>query len=110
MLGWGLLFGCEEIDVSGKLVLFGGVDVYCYLDQLMEEGLCMVDDFCSGIIFVVCGGIIMVILFVVQVKGGLLCVVVEDYYCCVEGKVVIDYVFYMIVSDFSEEVFKKELL
>ena len=56
MLGRGLPPGGEEIDASGKLVLPGGVDAHCHLDQPMEEGLRMADDFRSGTISAACGG------------------------------------------------------
>lgn len=110
VFGYGLLCGVCEMDVSGLLVLFGGVDGYCYFDQFMFDGMCMVDDFFIGMCVVICGGMIMVILFVVQEKGGLLKVVVVDYYCCVEGCVVVDYGFYLIVVDFMFYVLKYELL
>lgn len=71
----------ECIDVIGFLVLLGGIDVYVYLDQLILDGMMMVDDFVSGMCLVVVGGNMMVLFFVLQIKGQLLCVCVEDY-CC----------------------------
>jgi len=49
-LGRNLACGKKEIDAAGKLVLPGGVDSHCHLDQPMEEGLEMADDFRSGTI------------------------------------------------------------
>jgi dihydropyrimidinase len=109
MLGRGLPSGREEIDASGKLVLPGGVDAHCHLDQPMEEGLRMADDFRSGTISAACGGTTTVIPFAAQAKGGSLRAAVEDYHRRAEGKAVIDYAFHMIVSDPSEEVLKNEL-
>jgi len=109
MLGRGLPPGGEEIDASGKLVLPGGVDAHCHLDQPMEEGLRMADDFRSGTISAACGGTTTVIPFAAQAKGGSLRAAVEDYHRRAEGKAVIDYAFHMIVSDPSEEVLKNEL-
>ncbi|MFX6218085.1 amidohydrolase family protein, partial [Acinetobacter baumannii] len=91
------------IDASGKLVLPGGVDAHCHLDQPMEEGLRMADDFRSGTISAACGGTTTVIPFAAQAKGGSLRAAVEDYHRRAEGKAVIDYAFHMIVSDPSEE-------
>lgn len=109
MLGRSLPAGREEIDASGKLVLPGGVDAHCHLDQPMEEGLRMADDFRSGTISAACGGTTTVIPFAAQAKGGSLRAAVEDYHRRAEGKAVIDYAFHMIVSDPSEEVLKHEL-
>lgn len=109
MLGRGLPPGREEIDASGKLVLPGGVDAHCHLDQPMEEGLRMADDFRSGTVSAACGGTTTVIPFAAQAKGGSLRAAVEDYHRRAEGKAVIDYAFHMIVSDPSEEVLKNEL-
>ena len=44
-LGLGLPKGAREIDASGMLVLPGGVDAHCHLDQPMPDGLRMADDF-----------------------------------------------------------------
>ncbi|MBV8624628.1 MAG: dihydropyrimidinase [Herbaspirillum sp.] len=109
MLGRDLPRGREEIDASGKLVLPGGVDAHCHLDQPMEEGLKMADDFSSGTLSAACGGTTTVIPFAAQAKGGSLRAAVEDYHRRAEGRAVIDYAFHMIVSDPSEKVLKEEL-
>ena len=109
MLGRELPRGREEIDASGKLVLPGGVDAHCHLDQPMEEGLKMADDFRSGTLSAACGGTTTVIPFAAQAKGGSLRAAVEDYHRRAEGRAVIDYAFHMIVSDPSEKVLKEEL-
>jgi len=109
MLGCDLPRGREEIDASGKLVLPGGVDAHCHLDQPMEEGLKMADDFRSGTLSAACGGTTTVIPFAAQAKGGSLRAAVEDYHRRAEGRAVIDYAFHMIISDPSEKVLKEEL-
>ncbi len=109
MLGRDLPRGRDEIDASGKLVLPGGVDAHCHLDQPMEEGLKMADDFRSGTLSAACGGTTTVIPFAAQAKGGSLRAAVEDYHRRAEGRAVIDYAFHMIVSDPSEKVLKEEL-
>jgi dihydropyrimidinase len=109
MLGRGLAPGRTEIDAAGKLVLPGGVDAHCHLDQPMEEGLRMADDFRSGTISAACGGTTTVIPFAAQAKGQSLRAAVEDYHRRAEGKAVIDYAFHMIVSDPTEKVLKEEL-
>lgn len=108
-LGRNLARGWQEIDASGKLILPGGVDSHCHLDQPMEEGLEMADDFRSGTISAACGGTTTVIPFAAQAKGQSLRAAVEDYHRRAEGKAVIDYAFHMIVSDPTEKVLKEEL-
>jgi len=109
VLGRGLRPGRTEIDATGKLVLPGGVDAHCHLDQPMEEGLRMADDFRSGTISAACGGTTTVIPFAAQAKGQSLRAAVDDYHRRAEGKAVIDYAFHMIVSDPTEKVLKEEL-
>ncbi|WP_034294315.1 dihydropyrimidinase [Herbaspirillum sp. RV1423] len=108
-MGRSLAPGKKEIDASGKLVLPGGVDSHCHLDQPMEEGLEMADDFRSGTISAACGGTTTVIPFAAQAKGQSLRAAVEDYHRRAEGKAMIDYAFHMIVSDPTEKVLKEEL-
>jgi dihydropyrimidinase len=109
MLGRGLPAGKQEIDAAGKLVLPGGVDAHCHLDQPMEEGLKMADDFRSGTISAACGGTTTVIPFAAQARGQSLRAAVEDYHRRAEGKAVVDYAFHMIISDPTEKVLKEEL-
>lgn len=108
-MGRSLAPGKREIDAGGKLVLPGGVDSHCHLDQPMEEGLEMADDFRSGTISAACGGTTTVIPFAAQAKGQSLRAAVEDYHRRAEGKAVIDYAFHMIVSDPTATVLKEEL-
>src|SRR3978361_1871572 len=91
--------GKTDIDATGKLVLPGGVDSHCHLDQPMPDGLEMADDFRSGTISAACGGTTTVIPFAAQAKGQSLRAAVEDYRQRAQGKAVIDYAFHMIVSD-----------
>ena len=55
-LGQNLAPAQREIDARGRLVLPGGVDAHCHLDQPMPEGLKMADDFRSGTRSAACGG------------------------------------------------------
>lgn len=101
--------GRREIDATGKLVLPGGVDGHCHLDQPMPDGLQMADDFFSGTVSAACGGTTTVIPFAAQAKGQSLRAAVEDYHRRAEGKAVVDYAFHLIVADPTEEVLTKEL-
>ena len=79
-LGQELARGRDEIDARGKLVMPGGVDAHCHLDQPMEDGLRMADDFLSGTRSAACGGTTTVIPFAAQMKGQSLRAAVEDYH------------------------------
>ncbi len=99
----------EEIDATGRLVLPGGVDAHCHLDQPMPDGLRMADDFESGTRAAACGGTTTVIPFAAQQKGQSLFAAVEDYHARAAGKAIVDYAFHLIVSDPSPTVLREEL-
>lgn len=99
----------EIIDGTGLLTLPGGVDAHCHLDQPMEFGLRMADDFTSGTRSAACGGTTTVIPFAAQKKGESLKAAVEDYHRRADGKASIDYAFHLIVSDPTPQVLNEEL-
>ncbi|MGA0582678.1 MAG: amidohydrolase family protein, partial [Castellaniella sp.] len=99
----------RTVDASGLLTLPGGVDAHCHLDQPMEFGLRMADDFTSGTRSAACGGTTTVIPFAAQMKGQSLRAAVEDYHRRAEGKACVDYAFHMIVSDPTPRVLREEL-
>ena len=109
MLGMDIGPGYEEIDAAGMLVLPGGVDAHCHLDQPMPDGMRMADDFFSGTRSAACGGTTTVIPFAAQEKGGSLRAAVEDYHRRAKGKAVIDYAFHLIVADPTPQVLNEEL-
>jgi len=108
-LGQGLAAGRNEIDASGRLVLPGGVDAHCHLDQPMGDGLRMADDFLSGTRSAACGGTTTVIPFAAQIKGQSLRAAVDDYHVRAGEKALVDYAFHMIVTDPTEAVVREEL-
>lgn len=108
-LGLELGEATETIDASGLLVLPGGIDAHCHLDQPMPHGLRMADDFASGTRSAACGGTTTVIPFAAQTKGGSLQAAVDDYHNRAAGKAAIDYAFHLIVTDPTPEVLQNEL-
>ncbi|MGH8806316.1 MAG: dihydropyrimidinase [Noviherbaspirillum sp.] len=108
-LGAQLPAGAEEIDASGLLVLPGGVDAHCHLDQPMPDGMRMADDFFTGTRSAACGGTTTVIPFAAQEKGGSLRAAVEDYHARAKGKATVDYAFHLIVADPTPQVLQEEL-
>lgn len=104
----------QTIDAAGKLVLPGGIDAHCHLDQPRAQGLAsggaiMADGFESGSLSAVFGGTTTIIPFAVQHRGQSVRAAVEDYHRRAAGKAYIDYGFHLIVSDPRPEVLKDEL-
>lgn len=108
-LGRDLGSAAQTVDATGLLVLPGGVDAHCHLDQPMEFGLKMADDFRSGSRSAACGGTTTLIPFAAQVKGQSLRAAVEDYHRRAQGKSALDYAFHLIVSDPTSHVLQDEL-
>ncbi len=103
------LSGNETIDASGKLILPGGIDSHCHIEQLSSFGITCADDFYSGTVSAAFGGTTTIIPFAAQHRGQSLKQVVADYHDCAMPKAVIDYAFHMIVSDPTEQVMEEEL-
>ncbi len=113
-LGSSLTKAKKTIDASGKLVLPGGIDAHCHLDQPRAQGLAsggaiMADGFESGSLSAVFGGTTTIIPFAVQHRGQSVRAAVEDYHRRAGGKAYIDYGFHLIVSDPTQPVLKDEL-
>ena len=101
--------GKREIDASGRLVLPGGIDSHCHIDQHSAFGVLCADDFRSGTISAAFGGTTTIIPFAAQHRGQRLRDVVEDYHARAAPKAVTDYAFHLIISDPTEQVLGQEL-
>jgi dihydropyrimidinase len=101
--------GDNDIDASGKLVLPGGIDGHCHIEQLSSFGLMNADDFYSATVSAAFGGTTTVIPFAAQQRGDSVTKVVNDYRVLADEKAVIDYHFHIIVSDPTKDVLEKEL-
>ena len=108
-LGNGLAAGMREIDASGRLVLPGGVDSHCHIEQRSSAGVVCADDFYSATVAAAFGGTTTVIPFAAQHRGQSLRQVVEEYHEAARPKAVIDYAFHLIISDPTEQVMGQEL-
>jgi dihydropyrimidinase len=108
-IGAGLAEGRSEIDATGKLVLPGGVDGHCHLDQPTSDGSVMADDFFTGTRSAVCGGTTTVLPFACQFRGQSLRDVVTEYHRRADNKAVIDYAFHLIVSDPTPQLIGQDL-
>src|ERR1700751_2166706 len=108
-LGRGLGSGTREIDATGKLVLPGGIDSHCHIEQRSSSGIVCADDFYSATVSAAFGGTTTVIPFAAQHRGQSLRQVVEEYHAAAGPKAVIDYAFHLIIADPTEQVMGQEL-
>jgi dihydropyrimidinase len=108
-LGKDLGPGAREIDASRRLVLPGGIDSHCHIEQRSSAGVICADDFYSATVAAAFGGTTTVIPFAAQHRGQSLRRVVEEYHAAAGPKAVIDYAFHLIISDPTEQVMGQEL-
>jgi dihydropyrimidinase len=108
-LGRDLAPGRREIDARGKLVLPGGVDSHCHIEQLSAAGIMNADTWESATVSAAYGGTTTVIAFAAQHVGMNLSQVVEDYAALARKGAVVDYSFHMIVADPTEATLKEHL-
>ncbi len=108
-LGRGLGPGEREIDATGKLVLPGGIDSHCHIEQRSSAGVVCADDFYSATVAAAFGGTTTVIPFAAQHRGQSLRQVVQDYHAAARPKAVIDYAFHLIITDPTADIMGQEL-
>lgn len=101
--------GRQEVDATGRIVLPGGIDSHCHMDQQPWEGRSTADDFRTGTLSAMCGGNTTVIPFAMQMRGQSLAAIVEDYHRRAQPKAHIDYAFHLIVGDPTPDVLDTEL-
>ena len=101
--------GGEEIDASGKLVLPGGIDSHCHIEQMSAAGVLCADDFYTGSVSAAFGGTTTIIPFAAQHRGQSLREVVDAYHDCAGPKAVVDYAFHLIISDPTAQILGQEL-
>jgi dihydropyrimidinase len=108
-IGEDLPAGREELDARGLLVLPGGVDSHCHIEQLSAAGLVNADTFETATASAALGGTTTVIPFVAQHLGTSLTAAVEDYHRRAERGAIVDYAFHLILADPRPDVLKEEL-
>jgi dihydropyrimidinase len=109
-LGTELGTASRVIDAGGLLVMPGGVEGHCHIEQKSAVGGVMnADDFYTATRSAVFGGTTTVLPFAAQYKGTSLRDAVEDYHALAAPKAVIDYGYHLIVTDPTEQVLAHEL-
>jgi dihydropyrimidinase len=99
----------REIDAVGMLVLPGGIDAHCHIEQESSFKLMTADDFYSGSVSAAFGGNTTIVPFAAQHRGQHLRDVVKTAHERAGPKAVIDYAFHLIISDPTENVLGQEL-
>jgi len=108
-LGRGLPAGRHTIDASGRLVLPGGVDAHCHIEQLSGGGLMNADTFETATRSAAFGGTTTVISFAAQHRGDKLQRIVEDYSRLAAAGAITDYAFHLWISDPTAETLEQDL-
>ena len=108
-IGRGLGPAKREIDARDKLVLPGGVDSHCHIEQLSAAGIMNADTFESATTSAAFGGTTTVISFAAQHVGMQLTQVLEEYHALARKGAVIDYAFHMIIADPTKQTLEQDL-
>ena len=103
------LSGTRVIDATGKLVLPGGVDSHCHIDQLSSFGIPAADDFYSGTVSAAYGGTTTIIPFCAQHREDDLPKVLANYFAGAKAKAVVDYGFHLIIANPNEKTLATDL-
>ena len=108
-IGTALAPGTRDLDARGRLVLPGGVDSHCHVEQLSSAGVMCADDFYSATVAAAFGGTTTIIPFAAQHRGHSILAVVDDYARRAAEKAVIDYGFHLIIADPNDKAMNEEL-
>ena len=103
------LDGGPTLDAGGLLVLPGGVDSHCHIEQLQRGGGADEETFVTGSTAALAGGSTSVITFSTQFKGGGVIGPWTEYSRRAAAGAMVDYAFHQIVSDPTDAVVHQEL-
>lgn len=108
-IGLELPAGASEIEAGDKLVLPGGVDTHCHIEQLSGGGLMNADTFESATRSAAFGGTTTVVSFAAQHRGANLTRAVEEYAELARRGAIIDYAFHLMVANPDEQTISHDL-
>ena len=102
------LDGAQVLDAGGLLVMPGGVDTHCHIEQLRPNGGADEETFVTGSTACLAGGTTRVITFSAQFKGhGILRA--AGRISPAREQAMVDYSFHQIITDASDEVICNEM-
>lgn len=99
----------RDLNARGLLVLPGGVDTHCHMDQPPWDGMSTADDFDTGTLSALCGGTTTVVPFAMQLRGASLAEAAADYGRKAAAKAHVDYNFHLIIGDPTPEALEIDL-
>jgi len=99
----------RTIEAEGQLVLPGGIEAHCHIEQESSTRIMTADDFYSGSVSAAFGGNTTFIPFAAQHRGQNLRDVIKTAHDRAGSKSVIDYAFHLIISDPTKNVLWQEL-
>ena len=102
------LDGERVIDASGRLVLPGGIDSHCHVEQLEGDGSVHEESFATAARSAFAGGTTTLIPFAPQFKGEAIAGHAGDY-AARAARSPIDYALHQIITDPTEAVLGQEL-
>ena len=102
------LSGPNTLDADGLLVLPGGVDSHCHIEQLRPGGDADEETWETGSTTCLAGGTTSVVTFSTQFKGGGILEPLMEYRRRA-SKSMVDYAFHQMITDPTDEVIWKEM-
>lgn len=102
------LKGAKRVEADGLLVMPGGVDTHCHIEQLHENGGADEESWTSGSTSALAGGTTSVITFSAQFKGG---GILEPFaeYRRRAAQAMVDYSFHQIIADATDDVIFEQI-
>ena len=102
------LDGATRLDAGGLLVMPGGVDTHCHVEQLQAGGGADEETFESGSVACFAGGTTSIVTFSTQFKGQGILAPLAEYHRRAKRSMV-DYGFHQIITDATDEVIWNEI-
>jgi dihydropyrimidinase len=99
----------RDIDATGLLVMPGGVDAHCHIEEPAYAGAQLADDFDSATRAAACGGTTTIMPFVNLLPGASLRESVEDYAGRARARARIDYAFHLLLGEASAATLGQDL-
>ncbi len=107
-LGRNLTGADRRIDAGGRIVLPGGIDSHCHIEQPNPGPTVNADTWATGSASALAGGTTTVICFAAQQQGGSLAEATRSYHQAAKQSRV-DYAFHLMITDPTPEVIEREL-
>jgi dihydropyrimidinase len=102
------LEGARRIEADGLLVMPGGVDTHCHIEQLRADGTTDEDGFVTASASALAGGTTTAITFSAQFKGRPIGPSLAEYHRRARSAM-IDYSFHQIITDVTDSVIHEEI-